>query len=104
MKLSAPKQITWLISVVLIIVGVVAEFVDLAVVTQYNFWIVTVGAVLLAFATYLKGLQDSTRVRANRSTVGPTDNWSAPHFYLRTFVAVCETAGSGFFIGCDLSR
>ncbi len=56
MKLSAPKQITWLISVVLVIVGVVAEFVDLSIVTDYNFWIVTAGAVLLALATYLQGL------------------------------------------------
>jgi hypothetical protein len=56
MKLSAPKQITWWISVVLVVLGVIAEFVDLSVVTEYNFWIVTVGAVLLALATYLEGL------------------------------------------------
>jgi len=56
MKLNAPKQITWLISVALVVVGVIAEFVDLSVVTEYNFWVVTAGAVLLALATYLKGL------------------------------------------------
>ncbi len=56
MKLSAPKQITWWISVVLIVVGVVAQFVDLSILTKYNFWIMTVSAVLLALATYLKGL------------------------------------------------
>ena len=56
MRLNAPKQVTWLVSVVLVVVGVVAEFVDLAVVTENNFWIVTIGAVLLALATYLKGL------------------------------------------------
>lgn len=56
MKLNAPKQITWLISIVLVVAGVLAEFIDLSVVTEYNFWIVTAGAVLLALATYLKGL------------------------------------------------
>lgn len=56
MKLSAPKQITWLISVVLIVVGVVAEFVTIGFVTDYNFWIMTIAAVLLALATYMKGL------------------------------------------------
>ena len=56
MNLSAPKQVTWLVSVVLIVVGVIAEFVDLAVVTDNNFWIVTVGAVILAVANYMKGL------------------------------------------------
>ncbi|MEJ2561427.1 MAG: hypothetical protein P8Z42_01935 [Anaerolineales bacterium] len=40
----------------IIVVGIVAEFVDLSIVTQYNFWIMTVAAVLLALATFLKGL------------------------------------------------
>ncbi len=56
MKLNAPKQITWLISVALVVLGVIAEFVEIGVVSDYKFWIVTAGAVLLALATYLKGL------------------------------------------------
>ena len=56
MRLNAPKRITWLISVALVVVGVLAKVIDLSVVTEYNFWIVTAGAVLLALATYLKGL------------------------------------------------
>lgn len=56
MNLSAPKQVTWLVSVVLIVVGVIAQFVDLAAITDYNFWIVTIGAVILAVASYVKGL------------------------------------------------
>ena len=56
MQLSPPKQITWLISVVLVVVGVIAEFVDLAVISDLRFWIVVASAVILALATYLKGL------------------------------------------------
>ncbi|MEJ2605519.1 MAG: hypothetical protein P8Z41_02470 [Anaerolineales bacterium] len=87
MKLSAPKQITWLISVVLIVVGIVAEFVDLSIVTQYNFWIMTVAAVLLALATSLKGLKVADRVRASRCTVGPDDSWSAPTYLFEQALA-----------------
>ena len=43
-------------SVVLGAVGIVAEFVDLAVLTDYNFWLVAASAIILALATYLKGL------------------------------------------------
>ncbi len=56
MQLNAPKQVTWLVSVVLIVAGVLGEFVDITFVSANNFWIVTIGAVLLALAAYLKDL------------------------------------------------
>jgi hypothetical protein len=56
MQLNPPKQITWVISVVLIALGILAELVDIPVVTGIQFWVVAAGGVLLALANYLKGL------------------------------------------------
>ena len=56
MKLSPPKQVTWWIALVLAVLGIVAEFVSLGIITTYNFWFVAVSAVLLLIATIVKGL------------------------------------------------
>jgi len=56
MKLSAPKTITWLIAVVLGVLGILGTFVTIPFVSTYAFWFVAVGFVLLALATFLKGL------------------------------------------------
>jgi len=53
MKLSAPKKIVWLISLVLAVLGVVFSFAG--ILTDYNFWIVVVAYVLLFLGTVLKG-------------------------------------------------
>ena len=56
MELSAPKQVTWLIALILGIVGVVASLVTIPVLSGLAFWIVVVGLVLLLVATFLPGL------------------------------------------------
>ena len=56
MKLSAPKQITWWIALVLAVVGLIGKLVTISVITTYAFWIVFVAALLLLLATYLEGL------------------------------------------------
>ena len=56
MKLSAPKQTTWLIAVVLGLLGILATFVSIPVVTGYAFWFVVAGFALLALGAFLKGL------------------------------------------------
>ena len=44
MKLSAPKQITWIIALILGIVGILATLVTLQVITLgLGFWLVVVG-------------------------------------------------------------
>jgi hypothetical protein len=54
MKLSEPKVITFLIAVVIAVVGLLAYFgVFLG---GYEFWIMLVAFVLLALANLLKGL------------------------------------------------
>jgi heme/copper-type cytochrome/quinol oxidase subunit 1 len=56
MKLNAPKQATWLIALLLALVGVVAHFVAIPVLSGISFWLVLVAFVLLLVATMTKGL------------------------------------------------
>jgi len=54
MKLSAPKQVTWWVAVVVGVVGILAYFVTIPFLSDYAFWLVVIGFVLLVLATYLK--------------------------------------------------
>jgi hypothetical protein len=54
MKLSAPKNTTFWIATVLAALGFVGNFVDLPVVSEYAFWFVVVGFVVLWLGNYLK--------------------------------------------------
>jgi len=56
MKLSAPKQITWWIALVVGVVGILAQLVTIPVLSGFAFWLVVVAFVLLILATLLKEL------------------------------------------------
>jgi hypothetical protein len=56
MKLSAPKQITWWIAVVVGVVGIVAYLVTIPVLSAIAFWLVAAALILLVLGTYLTGL------------------------------------------------
>lgn len=56
MRLSAPKQITWWIAVILGVLGILGHFLALPFVSTYSFWLVAIAFVLLALATFFKGL------------------------------------------------
>jgi hypothetical protein len=56
MKLSAPKKTTWWIAVVLGVLGILGTFASIPFVSAYAFWFVAIAFVLLAIATYVKGL------------------------------------------------
>ena len=56
MKLNAPKTITWWIAVIVGVLGILGSFVTIPFISAYAFWFVTGGFVLLALATFLKGL------------------------------------------------
>ncbi len=56
MKLSAPRKIVWIISVILGILGIIGKFVAIPFVSAYAFWLVTAGFVILAVATFFKGI------------------------------------------------
>jgi hypothetical protein len=56
MKLSAPKQITWIIAVVLGVLGLLGSITTIAGVSANAFWFVFIGFALLAVATLVDGL------------------------------------------------
>lgn len=56
MKLNAPTKNWWWISVIIAVIGVIGYFVAIPFVSVYAFWFVTVGFVLLALSTVLKGM------------------------------------------------
>ena len=57
MRLNAPKKITWLVAVVVGVVGIVGSFDFVKIIDiTIAFWLVVVAFAILALATYLKGL------------------------------------------------
>ena len=54
MKLSAPKNITWWLAVILGALGLLGQIGVLSFVAAYAFWLVLVGLALLVLATCLK--------------------------------------------------
>ena len=56
MKLSPPKQITFWVSVVLAVLGLLGKFVSIPLVSALSFWFVLAGFVLLAAANMSTGL------------------------------------------------
>ena len=55
MRLSAPKKNTFWIATVLAVLGVVGNFVSLPVVSQFAFWLVVIGFVVLWFGNTQTG-------------------------------------------------
>jgi len=57
MKLNRPKQITWIIALILGVVGILANLTSLPVITPaIGFWLLAVGWALLLIATITQGL------------------------------------------------
>ncbi len=56
MKLSAPKQITWWIALVVGVIGILANLVTIPVLSGFAFWLVVVAFVLLLLASFIPGL------------------------------------------------
>lgn len=56
MKLSAPKNITWIIAVVVGLLGFLGNFMTLPVIGGFSFWLLFIGFALLAVATFIDGL------------------------------------------------
>lgn len=56
MRLSAPTQPVFLISVVLFALAVIGHFVHIPTVSLYQFWLAVAAYVVLAVANTMKGL------------------------------------------------
>ena len=58
MRMNAPKLITWLVSVILGVVGILLKLdvVKIAQLDKFDFWLLTAGFVLLVLANLFKKL------------------------------------------------
>jgi len=56
MRFNAPKNTTWWIAVILGVLGILATIISIPVISEYAFWFVAAGFILLALATYFKNL------------------------------------------------
>ena len=55
MRLNAPKQTTWIIALILGVLGILGMLTDIPIVTEYHIWFIIVGWLLLIIATVAKG-------------------------------------------------
>ena len=56
MRLSAPTQVVFIISLILAVVALIGHFANIPIVTQYQFWIAIAGYVVLAAGCMMKGV------------------------------------------------
>jgi len=56
MNLSAPKQLTFWLALILGVLGILGTFVTIPFATTYAFWLLVVGFVLLALGNLMEGL------------------------------------------------
>ena len=56
MNLSAPKMTTFLISLVLVLVGILAFLVPIAAISPYALWVIVVGYVVLVIGVAAEGM------------------------------------------------
>lgn len=54
--LSAPKNITWWIALILAVLGIIFNFVSVPFLSLISFWLVVASAALLLLATRIKAL------------------------------------------------
>ena len=55
MKLSAPKNVTWWVAVVLGVLGLLGSFMTIPVISGLSFWLLFLGFAVLAVATMIEG-------------------------------------------------
>ncbi|HSK31834.1 MAG TPA: hypothetical protein VLA17_17885 [Candidatus Limnocylindria bacterium] len=56
MKLNAPTQVVFIISLIIAVLALIGHFVLVPFVTEYKFWFAIVAYVVLAAACVLKGV------------------------------------------------
>ena len=56
MNLSAPRQVTFWIAVVVAVLGVLASLVTIPVLSGFAFWLVVIGFIILALGNLMEGL------------------------------------------------
>ncbi|MFN2146239.1 MAG: hypothetical protein ACK2T7_12870 [Anaerolineales bacterium] len=56
MKLSAPKNVTFYVALVLGALGILAKLIPLGFLTTYSFWLLAIGFIVLVVANLLPDL------------------------------------------------
>jgi ABC-type transport system involved in cytochrome c biogenesis permease subunit len=56
MKLSAPKMLTFLVSIIVAAVGVIGYVGKISALDNVNFWLVLIGMLILVAGNLIKGL------------------------------------------------
>ncbi len=56
MNLSAPKQITFWIAVVVAVIGIIASLVTIPVLSGFAFWLVVIAFIILAAGNLIEGM------------------------------------------------
>lgn len=56
MRMSAPKNVTWWVALVLGVLGLLGSVAAIPVISGLAFWLVLIGLALLLLATVTKGL------------------------------------------------
>ena len=56
MRLSAPKNITWIVALILALLALLGFTGTIAALTSFAFWLAFIAAALLLLATFIKDL------------------------------------------------
>ncbi|MGD8814885.1 MAG: hypothetical protein PVI78_10480 [Anaerolineales bacterium] len=56
MRLTPPKNASWVLAFMVGLLGIVAHYVEIPIVSEYDFWLVVAGFGLLVLATLFRGL------------------------------------------------
>jgi hypothetical protein len=56
MKLTPPKQVTFIIAVIIFVLGILAALIKIPVLSSINIWVIAIAFLLLAMANVTKGL------------------------------------------------
>jgi hypothetical protein len=55
MRISAPKQVTFWVAVILAVLGILATLVTIPVLSGMAFWLVVIGFIILAAGNLIEG-------------------------------------------------
>ena len=56
MKLTPPKNVTWIVALILAILALLGHLGTIAALAKYDFWLALVAAALLLLASLFRGL------------------------------------------------
>jgi xanthine/uracil permease len=55
MRLTSPKNVTFWIAVILVVLGVIGKLTSVPILTPYSWWLVFIGFIVLMLGNLLRG-------------------------------------------------